>query len=243
MSDSNPQSVLEHETFTSMAKNVNICIQRSQLAADVSSDDEFKLKTDGVVVFANDFNSIKSIIEKIPKTSPVVIATHDRRTRELTFVHEGIVLSDAFVYNEQFTDFMTSVLWTQTTLDELSIKYYLSNHNCSFNNQSTPKSMSCKNKDEIRAYFSSFSSTRQMHTYHEAFSLITNIANNMLAQNCRNYKRSCLNETDVNKLPSYFSVGTNQTLVPKPPYNASVSLVVGGNVQKVINLLSRLLLL
>ncbi|XP_045164140.2 LOW QUALITY PROTEIN: uncharacterized protein LOC123528469 [Mercenaria mercenaria] len=232
LSDNHTQSRLEHDIFTLMADDLNICIQFSQIITDWVTDDIPPVKTDGVILFANDLSDLKSVIERLPKASAVAIATHDRRTSEFRFVHKGIVLFDSFGHNEEFSEYMTSSLWNQTTLSNLSIQYYLTNHNCSYINLSISNQISCAGSEEMRAYFNSFTSLRLMHVFHETLELVTKIAKEMMEKNCTNYQRSCFDTADVNKLSSYLKMGNNQTLVQKPPYNVTLTLLSGGNVQK-----------
>lgn len=232
LSDNHPQSLSELAAFQRAADDLNICIQFSQIIANFTADDVVSVRTDGVVVFSNDLRHLKSVTEKLPKRSSVAIATHNRSTSEFRFVNSGIVLSDAYDYNENLSEYM-SMFWNQTKLDELSTQYFITNHNCSFSNQSVTSQISCKDLQDMQVYFNRFTSSRQVHVFYEMLDLFTNITNDMIKNGCSNYNRSCFDPADINRLSSYLQLDNNKTLVSKPPYKVSLTVLSGGNAQKV----------
>lgn len=231
-SDNHPRSRLEHASFQHIADDLNICIQYSQIINNWVSEDIVPVKTDGVVIFVNDLSDIKSIIEKLPKSTAVAIATHDRRTSEFRFMNRGIVLSDAFSHIPDFAEYMTASLWNQTIMSDLSVQYYLTKHNCSIINQSVSEEITCSGIENMRAHFNNITSFRRMHVFHETLSLVLRSTEYMVDNNCSNFSRDCF-DGEVVKSSSSFVTGANQTLLWKPPYNITLTMLSGGTVQKV----------
>ena len=181
MADNNELSQAEQTIFLSKAKENNICVQYSFTMSENTSEFlQDKVKTPGIIVFTSSFRSIQQTLNNLPPKHHVIIVTHDISQMSLNLTNKILLLRDSFPQNN-VSKYFLDLLSNNGNLSENYRDYFVSRHNCSWNDSSND--LSCATPSSVMDYFSARSSEFDINFVLHAMNMLIKHSENSSSTN------------------------------------------------------------